>query len=108
MAPECFKKKEVDGNRRYPVPTFKSDIWSLGALLVELLTAQSLYEDAFEMSICKYQEKMPKTFEKLPHFSKEILKKCFVLKTEERPTAKELLSFFQQKDSVPINELFNT
>lgn len=92
IAPECFKKND-DG--KYPKATFKSDIWALGALLAELFLEDELYDDLTEMMVCKTIGEMPSSFSRIPVAFQDILKRCLGVKPPERPTANELLVFFQ-------------
>ncbi|CAG7832990.1 unnamed protein product, partial [Allacma fusca] len=42
VAPECLKQ---DKDKRYLRPTFKSDVWSLGASFYEIFTEKYLFDD---------------------------------------------------------------
>lgn len=101
MAPECLVKR----NGRYLKPTFKSDIWSFGALLIELFTAEELFVDLPQLRSWKPIGKMPPTFDKLPSLVQGIIESCLSLKPEDRPTASDLVSFFHNYAALPTDEL---
>ncbi|KAJ1922162.1 ATP binding [Mycoemilia scoparia] len=95
MAPEVVKDTKY---------TIKGDVWSLGCLIIEMLTANHPFAkydqlQALLMIGKRQQPEMPS------HVSKdclELLEKALSLDYEERPTADELLKFkFVSEANVP-------
>eukprot|EP01129_Flabellula_baltica_P014452 TRINITY_DN6914_c0_g1_i1.p1 TRINITY_DN6914_c0_g1~~TRINITY_DN6914_c0_g1_i1.p1 ORF type:complete len:407 (-),score=88.27 TRINITY_DN6914_c0_g1_i1:263-1396(-) len=85
MAPEVIELNQ---------PTFKCDIWSLGALTIEILTGDPPYSDIPIMSalfkiVMDDCPELPS--DTTPHCT-DFLSKCFIKNPEERPTAEELLN----------------
>jgi serine/threonine protein kinase len=73
--------------------TFKSDIWSLGCTVLELLSGHPPYWDVDPMRamFCIVQDGTPPIPESLPQEVKDFLLRCFVKDTAKRASAQELL-----------------
>jgi len=95
MAPEIIKTNECGPS---------SDIWALGATVLEMLTGAPPYYDCKHHSIVFYQIMTSKSGPLIPSDldpdAKDFLKKCFELNQHDRPSARELLSYpFILRDS---------
>lgn len=73
--------------------TFKSDIWSLGCTVLELLTGHPPYWDVDPMRamFCIVQDATPAIPDNLPQEVKDFLLRCFVKDPAERASAEQLL-----------------
>eukprot|EP01122_Echinamoeba_exundans_P008157 TRINITY_DN2656_c0_g2_i2.p1 TRINITY_DN2656_c0_g2~~TRINITY_DN2656_c0_g2_i2.p1 ORF type:complete len:598 (+),score=87.74 TRINITY_DN2656_c0_g2_i2:29-1795(+) len=73
--------------------TFKSDIWSLGCTVLELLSGHPPYWDVDPMRamFCIVQDGSPPIPENLPQEVKDFLLRCFVKDPAKRASAEELL-----------------
>jgi serine/threonine protein kinase len=73
--------------------TIKSDIWSVGCTVLELLTGHPPWWDLDTMRaiFCVVQEPSPPIPDNIPEDAKDFLHKCFVKDPNERCSALELL-----------------
>lgn len=73
--------------------TFKSDVWSLGCTVIELLTGHPPYWDVDPMRamFCIVQDATPHIPDSLPQEVKDFLLRCFVKDPAQRASAEELL-----------------
>ena len=88
MAPEIVQKTEYCGP--------PADIWALGVLLFTILSGQFPYKGATDEilydKISRADCTLPSEVnEKLSSAAKDLIKKLFSLKAQERPTALEIL-----------------
>lgn len=85
MAPEAI---EMSCN-----PTTKSDIWSLGCTLIELITGVPPYFEMTSVSACfkMVSEDHPPLPEDISKELEAFLKLCFCRSVERRPSARDLL-----------------
>jgi len=93
MAPEVARAKEKT--------TTKADIWSLGCMIVELITGQHPFPDlqVFQVLYRVGKGETPAIPEMASPLLKEVLSRCFVVDTNQRASARELLElpFFKDK-----------
>ena len=84
MAPEVIEMSGV---------TFASDIWSVGATAIELLTGEPPYFDMMPMSALFHivQDEYPPTPEGISPAMQDFLMKCFQKDAKKRPSARDLL-----------------
>jgi serine/threonine protein kinase len=88
MAPEAAQQSS---------PSRKSDIWSLGCVVLEMTTGEKPWSELqFDnlyaaLMVIATSGKSPTVPEKLSEHLKDFLSKCFKLDPKERLTAKELL-----------------
>lgn len=92
MAPEIVRRQQY---------TSKADIWSLGCLLLEMLTGehpwggfdqiQAMYQIGFMSTPLMY---LQREFEKqpIPDVALAFMERCMTVTVEHRPTASELFS----------------
>lgn len=75
-------------------PTTKSDIWSLGCTLIELITGVPPYFEMTSVSACfkMVSEDHPPLPEDISKELEDFLKACFCRSVEQRPSASELIS----------------
>ncbi|KAJ3414307.1 hypothetical protein HDV05_006756 [Chytridiales sp. JEL 0842] len=85
MAPEVIKGKGYSA---------KVDIWSLGCVVLEMLTGQHPWKQLSELqTMWKLgKEQVPPTPESLSPLAKEMVEKCFTIQPELRPTAHDLFN----------------
>lgn len=74
--------------------TEKSDIWSIGCLVIELLTGHPPYWELEQMRaiFCVVQDEMPPLPDFVSPECKSFLGRCFIKSLEDRASAQELLS----------------
>ena len=95
IAPECFDKDA--SNKKYLRPTFKSDVWALGAIFAELFAQEQLFPDEKDIFKCKLMKDfngVKKFVKNLPPAVRPILKQALEALPEQRPTCKEMNTFF--------------
>lgn len=91
MAPESWDPKSMGGM------SIKTDIWSFGCVILELLTGTSPWQgmDPVEISqMVKDRKGRPPIPSGLPRTLSNALEKCFAYHSESRPDARELLHVF--------------
>ena len=88
MAPEVIRQQKNVGRR--------SDIWSLGCTIIEMLTGKPPYSDIKNATACIFKIASSNEIPPLPKFASpectDFLKRCFVRDPLKRATAKELLA----------------
>ena len=85
MAPEVISGKEYG---------FKVDIWSIGCIVVEMLTSRPPWDEFKEMHVLvKLHEGKPPTYKLLEQHNdiESFLRHCFQIEPANRPSARELL-----------------
>ncbi|KRX10797.1 Protein kinase-like domain [Pseudocohnilembus persalinus] len=85
MAPQALR------NNRY---SFKSDVWSIGALYYELLTGNTPYNAPTEEKLLFYAENIPVKFPKnvlISEESKQFIKRCMTVNEDQRIAPEEML-----------------
>lgn len=95
IAPECLIRDE--SCQKFLRPTFKADIWSIGAVFFELFAEKELFRDEREIMKFKYFNSNSTVKEKIKKLEAPIrvkVENCLETKTESRPTAAELNDFF--------------
>lgn len=106
----CYLPPETFNNK----PTFKSDMYSFGIILLEMCTKEKPFEECHSINEAFQkikEEKVPEAFYRIKDAQiKEIIRKCLA-KPESRPSATDLLndSFFDFhsniKDSLRVSVL---
>ncbi len=89
MAPERFSSD--------PIPIKANDIWSLGATLYELITGDLPFCGMGGSVLNNEGVQLPKLSNNYSEDLGEIVKSCLVKETWERPTAKELSKYAEDK-----------
>ena len=87
MAPEVIRQQKNVGRR--------SDIWSLGCTVLEMLTGKPPYAEITNATACIFKIASSTELPPIPHFvspeCEDFLKRCFVRDPLKRATARELL-----------------
>lgn len=89
MAPERFSSD--------PIPIKANDIWSLGATLYELITGDLPFCGMGGSVLNNEDVQLPKLSNNYSENLNEIIKSCLVKETWERPTAKELSKYAEDR-----------
>lgn len=89
MAPERFTSN--------PIPVKANDIWSLGATLYELLTGELPFCGIGGSVLNNEGVSLPELDPKFSSDLNDVVRDCLAKETWERPTAKELLEFAENK-----------
>ncbi len=95
IAPECFDK-DASG-KKYLRPTFKSDVWAIGAIFAELFAQVQIFSDEKDIYRCKLMKdfsEVKKFVKALPTNVRPILKSALEHHPDQRPTCKEMNTFF--------------
>jgi serine/threonine protein kinase len=104
-AQECEERKRRFGEdeKQRDIDWIKSDVYSLGCVLVEILTLKPIWKGRQYAATYHKQNSIenhkefcePPELCEVEHTAKSLLKKCFLVKPEKRPTSTELLNEFQ-------------
>ena len=104
MAPELVIVSKR--NSMYRKPTPKSDIWSLGATLVELFTEKHLYgaenPGLHTLLNFKQDQRLPNAMVEAPDYLKKVLQPCLDKEPNERPSASRLLDVLYDNESAVL------
>ncbi|GAV06250.1 hypothetical protein RvY_16270 [Ramazzottius varieornatus] len=105
MAPELVIVSKRNSMYRRPTP--KSDIWSLGATLVELFTEKHLYgaenPDLHTLLNFKQDQTLPKAMVEAPEHLKRVLQPCLDKQPDKRPSASKLLNMLDEHEKAMLN-----
>lgn len=107
VAPECLWRNKRD---LYTRPTFKSDLWSLGAVFYELFTERQLFDDAMRCLKCKldndYAVVRRLVMTNLPSVLRDIVKPCLKFEPRRRTTVDKLIEKLYKVQSSRSFSLF--
>jgi len=91
MAPDVVRAGQSGNDSGYD--GFKADIWSVGCVVVEMLTGEHPYADVNQFAaVFRISEGVPPSYPNtLSDEGKDFLAKCFLVDPVKRPSAAELL-----------------